>query len=147
MHHAVTYYLGRTPEGAIEVVSFDDYKRPRVGSTQEQLFLSVKRRSDGSTEMGDPYYKRHLLVYRLEGKERGIALLWNGAEIISDTFKKALIQYMTNAADNSRFKYVVFDGLTAAAKLLGFLEELELLKACCAKVRIKKIPPPRPKEK
>lgn len=147
MHHAVTYYLGRTPKGTIEVVSFDDYKTPRVGSIQDRLLLSVKTRSNGTVDMRGTHNTRHLLVYRLEGKEREIAHLWNGAETISDRFKDILVSLMTRIVDGTYKEPRIFDGLKDCARLLGFAEKLDRLKACCAKVRIKKIPPPRPKEK
>jgi hypothetical protein len=147
MHHAVTYYLGRTPEGTIEVVSFDSYRRPRVGSIQDQTFLSMKMRRDGSMDFGDTHQTRHLLVYRLKSKEQEIADLWEGAETISDRFKKILVDLMTRLVDGKPQIPHIFDGLKHFAKMFEFTEKLDRLTACCLKVRIKKIPPPRPKEK
>jgi hypothetical protein len=141
-------YLGRTPDGTIELVYVDISDRPRAGTIVDRTFLKMKRRSDGTLEDTGTYQARHLLVYRLKGREeRDVVSLLIAAEKISDRFKDILISLMTRIVDGTHKELRVFDGLKDCARLLGFAEKLDRLKACCAKVRIKKIPPPRPKEK
>ncbi len=143
MHHAVTYYLGRTPEGKIEIVSFDDYRTPRVGSIQNRLLLSVKRRSDSSMDTSGTRETRHLLVYRLKKTEEKIAALWQAAELIGGKFAESLAQFI-HACDTGITPIETFYD---AAKTLGFSDQLKQLFEIITRIKNKRIPPPIPKKK